>query len=76
MRQVIYTPVFTDDNRDDAANDSDEQREYNRQIESWGVRGHWRTYKNGKRVWIKPQVRGDKSKQVADKTYTIIKDKK
>ena len=24
----------------------------------WGVMGHWRTYKSGKRVWIKPHVRG------------------
>ncbi len=31
--------------------------------EKWQVRGHWRTYKDGKRIWIKPhESRRDKDK--------------
>ena len=26
--------------------------------ECWGVAGHWRTYKNGKKIWIKPYKKG------------------
>lgn len=46
--------------------DSDvEKRDYNRIRESWGVRGHWRHYRdeNGdvkKKVWIEPHTRGEK----------------
>lgn len=29
-----------------------------RHTESWTVRGHWRTIKTGKEVWIKPHVKG------------------
>jgi hypothetical protein len=31
---------------------------YNRHKEVWSVRGHWRHYKDGRRVWIKPHNRG------------------
>lgn len=30
-------------------------------IESWEVKGHYRTYKNGKKVWVKPYVKGNKN---------------
>ncbi len=48
----------------------EEKREYERHIFGWTVRGHWREYKSGKRVWIKPQIRGDKE-QVEGKVYEI-----
>lgn len=48
----------------------EEKREYERHIAGWTVRGHWREYKSGKRVWIKPQIRGDKE-QVEGKVYEI-----
>ncbi|EQB3101495.1 hypothetical protein ACYIU4_002858 [Clostridium botulinum] len=43
---------------------------YERHTFGWTVRGHWRTYQSGKKVWIKPQIRGDKSK-VEGKIYEI-----
>jgi len=39
-----------------------EKKEYNRMKEAWKVRGHWRELKNGKTVWIKTYVKGDKDK--------------
>ena len=39
----------------------------------WGVMGHWRTYKNGKRVWIKPYRKG---KERNDPTKYSSKDYK
>lgn len=48
----------------------EEKREYERHISGWTVRGHWREYKSGKRIWIKPQVRGDKE-HVEGKIYEI-----
>lgn len=43
-------------------------RTYQRHIEGWEVRGHYRTLKSGKKVWIKPSVRGNK-KNIENKTY-------
>ena len=37
------------------------KRGYTRRTESWKVKGFWRTYKSGKKVWIKPSVRGNKN---------------
>ena len=34
------------------------KRSYGRRSLNWIVRGHWRNYKNGNRVWINSQVRG------------------
>lgn len=36
----------------------EDKREYTRKTESWPVRGHYRHYKNGNKVWIKPTVKG------------------
>ena len=33
-------------------------RSYNRHAEAWNVRGHYRTYKSGKRVFIRPYTKG------------------
>ena len=49
-----------------------DSRIYN--VSSWNVRGHWRTYKNGKKVWIKAQVRKPKNSRgggVVSKDYVI-----
>lgn len=40
--------------------------------EAWGVRGHYRRYKNGKVVYIKPYVKGKKRNEVEPKD-TIYK---
>ena len=49
--------------------DNEDKREYNRQAESWTVRGHYRHYKSGKVVWINAQTRGHG--KVEHKTYII-----
>jgi hypothetical protein len=36
-------------------------RKYERHTDSWGVRGHYRTYKSGKTVWVRPYVKGENS---------------
>lgn len=46
-------------------------REYHRIIESWNVRGHWREYKNGNKVWIKPYKKGDG--KLVNKDYLLTK---
>ncbi|APQ97687.1 hypothetical protein [Clostridium botulinum] len=48
----------------------EERMHYDRHTFGWTVRGHWREYKSGKKVWIKPQVRGDKSK-IEGKIYEV-----
>lgn len=46
---------------------------YTRHVESWPQRGHWRTYKSGKRVWIKECIKNakDNSSTNISKTYEI-----
>ncbi|MMZ46569.1 hypothetical protein D1872_81870 [compost metagenome] len=39
--------------------------------DSWTVRGHWRQYKSGKRVWITPYQKGDRDKKPEPKIYTL-----
>lgn len=34
-------------------------RKYERHTDSWGVRGHYRTYKSGKTVWVRPYTKGE-----------------
>ena len=38
---------------------SDEVRRYIRHCEAWSVRGHYRRYKSGKVVYIKPHIKGN-----------------
>lgn len=42
----------------------DVKRRYERHTESWGVRGHYRTYKSGKTVWVRGYTKGDPEKRV------------
>ncbi|AKQ08347.1 hypothetical protein PQE66_gp032 [Bacillus phage PBC2] len=48
---------------------STDRREYERHVEKWTVRGHWRQTKNGK-VWIKPYIKGE-GKEVTPKEYKL-----
>ena len=53
------------------------QHEY--KCNAWGVAGHWRHYKNGKVVWVRPYVKGkDRNKPEAytPKVYELIKETK
>ena len=48
---------------------------HNIQCECWGVRGHYRTYKSGKKVWINAFKKGKKRNEMEpkDKTYYLSK---
>jgi hypothetical protein len=37
----------------------DKKKEYERHIESWTVRGHYRKTKTGEKIWVKDHVRGE-----------------
>ena len=45
-------------------------RRYERHTDSWGVRGHYRTYKSGKTVWVKAYTKGNAEKR-NDKEYFV-----
>lgn len=45
-------------------------RKYERHTDSWGVRGHYRTYKSGKTVWVRPFIKGSAGKK-ADREYIL-----
>ena len=45
-------------------------RKYERHTDSWGVRGHYRTYKSGKTVWVRPYVKGGNIGQ-SDREYYL-----
>ncbi len=46
------------------------KRKYEKHTDSFGVRGHYRTYKNGRVVWVRPYVKGEQSKR-EDKEYFV-----
>lgn len=50
---------------------SEDKRTYERHTESWTVRGHWRNYRNGKKVWIKPHINGVNKESVKSKSYQL-----
>lgn len=45
-------------------------RKYERHTESWGVRGHYRTLRSGKTVWVRAHTKGNAEKW-EDKTYVV-----
>ncbi len=55
---------------DDTPESSAAKRTIERHCEAWRVRGHIRHLKSGKQVFVKPYIKGDKSK-IADKDYVI-----
>jgi len=48
-----------------------EKKQIERHTESWKVRGHWRNFKSGKRVWINEYVKGNKEVNKVSKTYKL-----
>ncbi|PGO60643.1 hypothetical protein [Priestia megaterium] len=48
-----------------------ETSNYERHAHAWTVRGHYRQLKSGKRVWIKPYVKGDVNEEIQPKEYKI-----
>jgi hypothetical protein len=49
-----------------------EKREYKiDDSKSWIVRGHWRSLKNGKQIWIKPYKKGNLEGEEKPATYRL-----
>ena len=46
------------------------KRKYEKHTDSWGVRGHYRHYKSGKTVWVRPFVKGSPENK-ADRDYYV-----
>lgn len=46
-------------------------RKYERHTDSWNVLGYYRHYKSGKVVFVKPHVRGDRSKKPSGKIIKL-----
>lgn len=44
-------------------------KKYNERVISWTVRGHFRRYKNGKVIWIKPHTKG--KGELKEKNYSF-----
>lgn len=44
----------------------------NRYCEAWGVRGHYRHYKDGKTVWVKACIKGKSRDKYAGKEYELF----
>jgi len=63
IRRKVYSLTITEESLNEVT------RSYERQIDKWTVRGHWRKTKNGQ-VWIKPHVRGE-GKEVTPKEYKL-----
>ena len=58
--------------------DLEERRGYERKIEEWTARGHWRTLRDGRKIWIKESVRKSKipvsnNAENVSKEYKITK---
>ena len=47
-----------------------QKRAFERHVAAWRVRGHIRQLKSGKEVFVRPYIKGDKSK-IADKEYVV-----
>jgi hypothetical protein len=56
----------------DGQSTNQEKRVYN--MDAWEVRGHWRNYQNGGRIWVNSYVKGNKEKfSNSDNLYKLNK---
>lgn len=46
-----------------------EKREFTRHVGRWLVRGHWRTYETGKKIWIDQYEKGKPDAEASDRIY-------
>ena len=53
------------------SNPNGETGKHNMTCPAWGVRGHYRTYKNGKKVWIAPYSKGKDRGNYKGKNYKL-----
>lgn len=47
------------------------KRKYEKHTESFGVRGHYRTYKSGKTVWVRPYEKKGLADKKSDREYIL-----
>ena len=66
----ISKKVYVFNSLPDLNDDYSERKIYNRHVDSWDVRGHWRKLKSGKRIWVNAYTKGNKSNK-EDKIYKI-----
>lgn len=66
----INKKVYVFNSLPDTNDDYNEKKEYNRHVDSWDVRGHWRRLKSGKRIWVNAYTKGN-AKNKKDKLYKI-----
>lgn len=72
----IYVRMFRLPDRDEAWEElrpARPQAERTRHCDAWGVRGHWREYKSGRRVYIAPYAKGARRADYAGREYELIK---
>lgn len=72
----IYVRMFRLPDRPEAwaeLRPSRSQAERTRHCDAWGVRGHWREYKSGRRVYIAPYAKGARRADYAGREYELIK---
>ena len=72
----IYVRMFRLPDRDEAWEElrpARSQAERTRHCDAWGVRGHWREYKSGRRVYIAPYAKGARRADYAGREYELIK---
>lgn len=75
VKNTVYSLSLTDTieaNTDDPR----EKQKYQYHISSWYQRGHWRTYKSGKRVWVhacfkSPKQKRKDAEEVTEKYYRL-----
>lgn len=72
----IYVRMFRLPDREEAWEElrpARPQAERTRRCDAWGVRGHWREYKSGRRVYIAPYAKGARRADYAGREYELIK---
>jgi len=72
----IYVRMFRLPDREEAWEElrpARPQAERTRHCDAWGVRGHWREYKSGRRVYIAPYAKGARRADYAGREYELIK---
>ncbi len=47
------------------------KKEWRGYAESFGVRGHFRTYRNGKVIWVRPYTKAGRNEKKSDREYVL-----
>lgn len=74
VKNTVYSLSLTDVIEANTSDEPHEKGKYQYHVSSWYQRGHWRTYKSGKRVWVhacfkSPKKKGDT--EIKEKYYRL-----